>query len=226
MAFQIEEATIDGIHEAMRSGATSSAALVDEYRARIDAIDRDGPQLNSVLGMNERAAERAAELDAELTRTGELAGPLHGIPVLVKDCVETSEIPTTFGSAAITDYTPAQDAVTVRKLREAGAVILGKTTLPDFATSWFSYSSVSGETKNPYDLDRDPGGSSAGTGCGDRRQSRRRRHRDRLRRVDPPSLVVLRAGRRPQHAGRGAAHRVLVPGDLPGHDRADDALGG
>src|SRR4051794_27031664 len=164
MAFQIEEATIDGIHEAMRSGETSSAALVEEYRARIDAIDRNGPQLNSVLGLNERAAERARELDAELARTGELAGPLHGIPILVKDCVETSEIPTTFGSAAITGYTPEQDAVTVRKLREAGAVILGKTTLPDFATSWFSYSSVSGETKNPYDLDRDPGGSSAGTG--------------------------------------------------------------
>ena len=164
MAYEIEEATIDGIHEAMRSGETTSAALVDAYRARIEAIDRNGPQLNSVLGMNERAAERAAELDAELTRTGELAGPLHGIPVLVKDCVETSEIPTTFGSEAIKDYTPAHDAVTVRKLREAGAVILGKTTLPDFATSWFSYSSVSGETKNPYDLDRDPGGSSAGTG--------------------------------------------------------------
>jgi amidase len=164
MAFQIEEATIDGIHDAMRSGETTSAALVDAYRGRIEAIDRDGPRLNSVLGMNERAAERAAELDAELARTGELSGPLHGIPVLVKDCVETSDIPTTFGSEAIKDYTPKHDAVTVRKLREAGAVILGKTTLPDFATSWFSYSSVSGETKNPYDLDRDPGGSSAGTG--------------------------------------------------------------
>jgi Asp-tRNA(Asn)/Glu-tRNA(Gln) amidotransferase A subunit family amidase len=164
MAFQIEEATIDGIHDAMRSGETTSAALVDAYRARIDAIDRDGPRLNSVLGLNEHAAERAAELDAELARTGELSGPLHGIPVLVKDCVETREIATTFGSEAITGYTPAEDAVTVRKLREAGAVILGKTTLPDFATSWFSYSSVSGETKNPYDLDRDPGGSSAGTG--------------------------------------------------------------
>jgi amidase len=115
--------------------------------------------------MNERAAERAVQLDAELARTGELSGPLHGIPVLVKDCVETSEIPTTFGSEAITGYTPKDDAVTVRKLREAGAVILGKTTLPDFATSWFSYSSVSGETKNPYDLNRDPGGSSAGTGA-------------------------------------------------------------
>jgi len=165
MAFQIEEATIDGIHEAMRAGEITSAALVDAYLERIEAIDRSGPQLNSVLALNDHAAERAAELDAELARTGELTGPLHGIPILVKDCVETSEIPTTFGSEAIVDYTPANDAVTVRKLRDAGAVILGKTTLPDFATSWFSFSSVSEETKNPFDLGRDPGGSSAGTGA-------------------------------------------------------------
>ena len=164
MAFNIEEATIDGIHAAMRAGEITSVELVASYRGRIDSIDRDGPRLNSVLGLNDRAAERAAELDAELERTGELSGPLHGIPVLVKDCVETAEVATTFGSEALQGYTPEQDAVTVRKLREAGAVILGKTTLPDFATSWFSYSSVSGETKNPYDLDRDPGGSSAGTG--------------------------------------------------------------
>ena len=85
--------------------------------------------------------------------------------MLVKDCVETSEMPTTFGSAAIEGYTPVQDAVTVRKLRDAGGIILAKTTLPDFATSWFSYSSVSEQTRNPFDLDRDPGGSSAGTGA-------------------------------------------------------------
>jgi Asp-tRNA(Asn)/Glu-tRNA(Gln) amidotransferase A subunit family amidase len=164
VAFHIEEATIDGIHDAMRAGELTSAALVGAYRERIDRIDRQGPQLNGVLALNERAAERAAELDAELARTGELSGPLHGIPVLVKDCVETEGIETTFGSEALKGYTPKQDAVTVRKLREAGAVIIGKTTLPDFATSWFSFSSVSGETKNPFDLDRDPGGSSAGTG--------------------------------------------------------------
>jgi amidase len=163
MAFEIEEATIDGIHDAMRAGEVTSAELVEAYLGRIEAIDRNGPRLNSVLALNQEAARRAGELDAELERTGELAGPLHGIPVLVKDCVETSGIPTTFGSEAIVDYIPQRDAVTVRKLRDAGAVILGKTTLPDFATSWFSFSSVSGETKNPFDLGRDPGGSSAGT---------------------------------------------------------------
>ena len=165
MAFQIDEATIDGIHAAMRAGEITSRALVDAYLERIEAVDRGGPRLNSVLGVNEAARTQADELDAALERSGEPTGPLHGIPVLVKDCVETSEIPTTFGSAAIEGYTPERDAVIVRKLREAGAIILAKTTLPDFATSWFSYSSLSNETKNPYALDHDPGGSSAGTGA-------------------------------------------------------------
>jgi Asp-tRNA(Asn)/Glu-tRNA(Gln) amidotransferase A subunit family amidase len=163
--FAVEEATIDGLHEAMRRGDLTARALVDQYLGRIDAIDRAGPKLNSVLGVNERAGERAAELDEALSRTGELTGPLHGIPVVVKDCVETSEIPTTFGSVAIQDYTPREDAVVVRKLREAGAIVLCKSTLPDWATSWFSFSSVSGDTRNPFAPDRDPGGSSAGTGA-------------------------------------------------------------
>jgi amidase len=165
VAFQIDEATIDGIHAAMRAGEVTSRALVDAYLERIQAVDRDGPGLNSVLAVNEGARARADELDAAFERSGELSGPLHGIPVLVKDCVETSEIPTTFGSAAIEGYTPERDAVIVRKLRDAGAIILAKTTLPDFATSWFSFSSVSNDTKNPYALDHDPGGSSAGTGA-------------------------------------------------------------
>jgi amidase len=162
--FRVEEATITDIHVAMRAGEVTSRALVETYLQRIEAYDRAGPALNSVLGVNGGASARADELDAALARTGELVGPLHGIPVLVKDCVESSEIETTFGSAAVVGYRPAEDAVIVRKLRDAGAIILAKTTLPDFATSWFSFSSVSEETKNPYALDHDPGGSSAGTG--------------------------------------------------------------
>ena len=98
-------------------------------------------------------------------KTGKLSGPLHGIPVAVKDQAETKGIATSFGSIALKGYVPKEDATIVAKLKAAGAIILGKTTLPDFATSWFGYSSVSGETKNPYDLARDPGGSSAGTGA-------------------------------------------------------------
>jgi amidase len=163
--FPVEEATIDELHEAMGSGELTAQGLVESYLERIEAYDRGGPGLNSILGVNEGARARAAELDDSLSRTGELSGPLHGVPVLVKDCVETSEVNTTFGSKAIVDYRPREDAVVVRKLREAGAIVLAKTTLPDFATSWFSYSSVSGDTRNPYALDHDPGGSSAGTGA-------------------------------------------------------------
>jgi amidase len=164
-AVRVEETTIADLHAAMRAGEVTSRALVETYLQRIDAYDRSGPALNAILGVNDRAIERAEELDDALGRTGELVGPLHGIPVVVKDCIETSEIDTTFGSAAVAGYRPAEDAVIVRKLREAGAIILAKTTLPDFATSWFSFSSVSQETKNPYALDHDPGGSSAGTGA-------------------------------------------------------------
>jgi len=163
-AFTVEETTISDVHGAMRAGEVTSRELVEAYLRRIDAYDRSGPALTSILGVNEGALARADELDQGLSR-GELSGPLHGIPVLVKDCVETSEIDTTFGSAGVRGYRPSRDAVVVRKLREAGAIILAKTTLPDFATSWFSFSSVSHETKNPYALDRDPGGSSAGTGA-------------------------------------------------------------
>jgi amidase len=163
--FAVEEATIDEIHRAMLEGELTARALAESYLERIEDVDRAGPKLNSVLGVNERARDRAGELDEVLSRTGELSGPLHGIPVLVKDCIETSEIETTFGSEAIVDYRPARDAVVVRKLREAGAIVLAKTSLPDFATSWFSFSSVSGDTRNPYAPDHDPGGSSAGTGA-------------------------------------------------------------
>jgi amidase len=166
-AFRVEEATISGIHAAMRDGTLTARALVEAYLERIDSFDRSGPELHSIVTVSERALERADELDAEFGRTRELSGPLHGIPVVVKDCVETADVQTTFGSEAITGYVPEQDAVVVRKLREAGAIILAKSTLPDFATSWFSFTSgtPARETKNPYDLGRDPGGSSAGTGA-------------------------------------------------------------
>jgi amidase len=118
-----------------------------------------------VLATSDAAAGRARELDDELARTGRLAGPLHGIPVALKDNIETADLPTTFGSIAMQGYRPPDDATVTRRLREAGAIVLAKTTLPDWASSWFSYSSVSGDTRNPYDHDRDPGGSSSGTGA-------------------------------------------------------------
>lgn len=163
--FRLEEATIDDIHSAFRSGELTCRRLVELYLARIEAYDGSGPELNAILTINPNALDEAAELDRSFQEFGEFVGPLHGIPVLVKDQAETAGIRTTFGSVAFEDYVPEEDATAVRRLREAGALILAKTNLPDFATSWFAYSSAGGETKNPYDLDRDPGGSSSGTGA-------------------------------------------------------------
>lgn len=159
----IEELTIAQVHSAFLSGEFTAEDLVSSYLDRIEQIDRSGPELNSLIAISQNALEEARRLDQELAQTGRLAGPLHGVPIVVKDQIETAGLPTTFGSIASGDYQPEQDATAVSKLRAAGAIILGKTTLPDFATSWFSTSSRSGVTKNPYDLARDPGGSSSGT---------------------------------------------------------------
>jgi amidase len=163
--FSLQETTIDDIHSAFRSGDITCRRLVELYLARIEAYDENGPEINSIITVNPKALEEAESLDRSFEQNGGFVGPLHGVPVLVKDQVETRDMPTTFGSVAFTDYVPEDDATVIKKLREAGAVILAKTNLPDFATSWFAFSSAAGETKNPYALDKDPGGSSSGTGA-------------------------------------------------------------
>ena len=165
-SFQVGEATIEGIHSAMVAGELSCRALVETYLQRIEAFDRGGPELNAILTVCDQALRRADELDEQLAATGRLSGPLHGIPLLVKDCIETVDAPTTFGSIATGRYVAREDAEAVRRLRAAGAVVLAKTTLCDFAAGWFSHSSLSGDTKNPYALERDSGGSSAGSAAG------------------------------------------------------------
>lgn len=161
--FQIEEATIAGIHQAYSDGSLTCRQLVQAYLDRIDAFDRNGPKLNAIITVNPEALAEADRLDALYARSKKLSGPMHGIPVVVKDQAETKGIMTTFGSIAMDGYVPARDATAVAMMKAAGAIILAKTTLPDWATSWFGFSSKSGETKNPYVLDRDPGGSSSGT---------------------------------------------------------------
>lgn len=163
--FELQEATIEGIHRAIRAGELAVVDLVRGYLARIEAYDRGGPALNAVLATSERALARAEELDQAFADTGELVGPLHGIPVALKDNILTVDMPTTFGSVAMDGYRPSQDATVTQRLRDAGAIILAKTALPDWASSWFSYSSLTKETRNPYDPGRDPGGSSSGTGA-------------------------------------------------------------
>lgn len=163
--FPVVEATIADIHRAYQDGTVTCRALVEAYLARIAAYDQDGPRLNGVVTVNPAALDEADRLDRVLAETGHLSGPLHGIPVAVKDQMETQGIATCFGSIALDGYLPSVDAHAIGRLKAAGALVLAKTALPDFATSWFGFSSKSGSTLNPYALDRDCGGSSAGTGA-------------------------------------------------------------
>ncbi|MEX5296310.1 amidase [Kocuria sp. CPCC 205268] len=165
LSWSIEEATIDTVQSAYREGRSTAREVVQAYLDRIAALDGAGPELNSVITVSATALDEADALDRQHTATGELSGPLHGVPVLVKDQVATGGLRTTYGNRNTAEHVPERGATAIARLRAAGAIILGKTTMPDFATSWFSTSSVSGVTKNPYDLSRDPGGSSSGTGA-------------------------------------------------------------
>ncbi|WP_104131233.1 amidase [Cryobacterium sp. M91] len=158
--------TVEDFHRALRRGDLSSRELTQWYLDRIEAIDRAGYGLNSIVTVNPNALAEAERLDALLQATGELSGPLHGVPVLVKDQAESKGIRTAFGSELFADYVPSKDAGVIERLRAAGAVILAKTTMCDFAAGWFSSSSRSGHTRNAYDPLRDSGGSSAGSGAG------------------------------------------------------------
>src|ERR1700751_1633332 len=164
--FHLEEATIKDVHAAYLSGATTATRLVQAYLARIQAYDQAGPKLNVVIFLNPRALQEAAALDEHLRSTGKFVGPLHGIPVLLKDNVNTNDMPTTGGSLSLEGYTPVTDAAITQKLRSAGAIILAKVNLHEFAIWGETVSSIQGQTLNPYDLTRTPGGSSGGTGVG------------------------------------------------------------
>jgi amidase len=167
--FELDEMSVADFQEAMKSGKESAHSLVKKYRSRIEAIDKQGPALNSIIEFNPDALEIADALDRERKAKGP-RGPLHGIPVLIKDNIDTADrMHTTAGSLALVDARPSEDAFVVRKLREAGAVILGKTNLSEWANIRCSYSTSGwsgrgGLTKNPYALDRNPCGSSSGSG--------------------------------------------------------------
>ncbi len=163
--FKLEEATIEDIHVAMRDGKLTARRLAEMYLKRIEAYDKKGPSLNSVILVNPKALQVADDLDAAFKRSGPV-GPLHGIPVLLKDNVDTRDMPTTGGSRSLEGYVPPDDAHIVKKLRDAGAIILAKVNLHEFAVWGETISSILGQTLNPYDLTRTPGGSSGGTGAG------------------------------------------------------------
>ena len=163
--FRLMEATISETQAALEAGTVTSEDLVRMYLARIDAYDLHGPKLNALIRINQNALAEAGALDAE-RRKKKSRGPLHGIPVLLKDNYDTFDMPTTAASLSLATSVPPDDAYLVRRLREAGAVFLGKTNMHEFARGITTISSLGGQTLNPYDVRRNPCGSSGGTGAG------------------------------------------------------------
>ncbi|MCH7932495.1 MAG: CHRD domain-containing protein [Gemmatimonadetes bacterium] len=161
---EVFEASIPDLQEAMADGRVTAVQLVDAYLARISAYDQRGPALNSIVYLNPNARAQAAALDQERARSG-ARGPLHGIPIILKDNYDTADLPTSGGSIALAGMIPPDDAFQVRKLREAGAIILAKSNMHELAAGITTISSVGGQTRNPYDPSRNPGGSSGGTGA-------------------------------------------------------------
>jgi amidase len=167
--FALEELTIADLQQRMASGVTTSRGLVEQYLARIDTLDRRGPELRSMIELNPEALDIADRLDGE-RRSGRVRGPLHGIPIVIKDNIATGDrMRTTAGSLALAAAPAPKDAFIVRRLRDAGAIIIGKTNLSEWANfrsthSTSGWSARGGQTRNPYALDRNPSGSSSGTG--------------------------------------------------------------
>jgi amidase len=167
-AFEFEEMGIPVLGNALALGEITSASLIAKYLERIEEIDRNGPRINAVIEINPEASAIAESLDLERKEKG-ARGPLHGIPILIKDNIDTADhMMTTAGSLALVGAKPARDSFVARRLREAGAVILGKTNLSEWANfrsnhSTSGWSGRGGQTKNPYSLDRNPSGSSSGS---------------------------------------------------------------
>jgi amidase len=159
----LDDATIGDIEAAYKAGTLTSEQLVQMCLDRIATYDKQGPKINAVIKLNPKALATARELDAE-RKAGKLRGPLHGIPVVLKDNYDTDDLPTTGGSLLLEGSIPKTDAFMVKKLRDAGAIILAKVNLSEFASGG-AHSSLGGQTLNPHDLTRTPSGSSGGTGA-------------------------------------------------------------
>ena len=162
---QMLDASIEELQAQLQAGTLSSVDLVRWYQDRIDRYDQKGPAINAIQHANPNAVQLAQALDEERRKSGPRS-LLHGIPVLIKDNYETRGMPTTAGSILFEGHAPERDATQVERLKKAGAIILAKTTMHEFAYGWTTEGSAFGATKNPYGLTRHPGGSSGGTGAG------------------------------------------------------------
>ena len=162
--FEVEEATIAQVHDAMKAGRLTCHALVAQYLSRIAAYDKNGPAINSIVVLNPEAERQAAELDRRFAQGG-LTGPLHCVPVIVKDNFETQGLQTTDGALALAGFLPRKDAFLVKRMKDAGAIVLAKSNMAEWAFSPYETvnSILPGYTRNPYALDRVTAGSSGGT---------------------------------------------------------------
>lgn len=165
MIAEVSELTIAQAHEAFRAGTYTAEDLAAAYLDRIQRFDKSGPKINFTLAISQTALIEARALDHEYAKTSTFGGRLHGIPILIKDQADTAGMETMYGSGACRGNVPTEDAFLVQKLKGEGAIILGKTTMSEWASTWFSHSSASEwvPTKNPYKLDHDVGGSSCGS---------------------------------------------------------------
>ncbi len=163
--FVLEEATVESIHAALANKTLTCNTLVKSYLARIEAYNKQGPALRAIITVNPDALAVAAKLDKQYKDSKGRVGSLHCIPIILKDNFNTHDMPTSGGNVAMKDSVPAADAFTVDRMRKAGALILAKANLQEFARGGVSISSLGGQVLNPYDLTRTPGGSSGGTGA-------------------------------------------------------------
>jgi amidase len=164
LSLLLDEASVRSVHDALDSRKVTCAQVVRHYLDRIDAYDDRGPALNAIITVNPRAMATAAEMD-RLDRATRARRPLHCIPVVLKDNFHTADMPTTGGSRTFAKLQTPDDGFMVKRLREAGAIIIAKANLHELARAGTTVSSLGGQTKNPYDLTRTPGGSSGGTGA-------------------------------------------------------------
>ena len=166
-ALSVEEATIADVQAAFLSGQMTARQLVTEYLKRVDAYDQQGPYINSIINLNPNALAEADALDEKLKRTGKLSGPMHGIPVLVKDCIDAAGMPMTSGFQGWKNYYPPTDAPLVAKIKAAGGIVIGKASLSEFTNGGGDNinSVLAGYARNPYNTAFATGGSSGGTGA-------------------------------------------------------------
>ncbi len=222
--FHLQESTVASVHAALARGEITCTKLTQLYIERIEAYNLRGPTLRAILTVNPNAMKIAADMDRRYGDGASARGPLHCIPVILKDNFNTFDMPTSAGHVAMKDSVPPADAFSVDRMRKAGALILAKANLQELARGGMSKSSLGGQVLNPYDLTRTPGGSSGGTGVAIASNMAVLGYRQRYRAVDPFSGIGEQSGRHSSDARTGEPCRRRSEQPHTRRDRPDYAL--